>query len=249
MARGQLELVVRVLVGVVVVLAVVLVLVLLLVVLVVVAVVVVVVGVVVLEVVVEAPPSHPVFFVVLVSAVCLPFQNWQFRDLQDAKNRPRTCKAAVPGSPRGRQGLERGGWKNISRKIWNGKVYPELVVLVLVLARVVVVVLVLVHMVVAVLVLVLEEVVVVVLVLALVVVAVVESSPSQACSFVVLVAVVFLPSQMWQFRDLQEARKCPRACKAAIPGSPRGRQGLERGAWKRSSRQVGSEMEKSNQSW
>ena len=117
MARGQLELVVRVLVGVVVVLAVVLVLVLLLVVLVVVAVVVVVVGVVVLEVVVEAPPSHPVFFDVLVSAVCLPFQNWQFRDLQDAKNRPRTCKAAVPGSPRGRQGLERGAWKRSSRQV------------------------------------------------------------------------------------------------------------------------------------
>ena len=248
MARGQLELVVRVLVGVVVVLAVVLVLVLLLVVLVVVAVVVVVVGVVVLEVVVEAPPSHPVFFDVLVSAVCLPFQNWQFRDLQDAKNRPRTCKAAVPGWLRCRQGLERGGWKHISRKIWNGKVYPELVVLVLVLVRVVVVVPVLMLRVAAVIVLVLEEVVVVVLVLALVVVAVVESSPSQACSFVVLVAVVFLPSQIWQFRDLQEAKNCPRACKAAIPGSPRGRQGLERGAWKRSSRQVGSEMEKSFQS-
>ena len=111
MARGQLELVVIVVVGVVVVLAVVLVLVLLLVVLVVVAVVLVVVGVVVQEVGVEAPPSQPFFFVVLVSAVCLPFQNWQFRDLQDARNRPRTCKAAVPGWLRCRQGLERGGWK------------------------------------------------------------------------------------------------------------------------------------------
>ena len=130
-------------------------------------------------------------------------------------------------------------------------------VLVLVLMFVVMVVVVLVrvlvgmHLVVAVLVLVLAAVVVVVLVLVLVlvVVTVVEASPSQPRYLVVLVAAVFLPSQIWQFRDLQEARNCPRACKVAIPGSPRGRQGLERGGWKRSSRQVGSEMEKSNQSW
>ena len=119
----------------------------------------------------------------------------------------------------------------------------------LVLVLVVVVVLVLMLVLVAVLVFVLVAVVVLVLVLALVIVAVVESSPSQPCSFVVSVAAVFLPSQIWQFRDLQEARNCPRACKVAIPGSPRGRQGLERGGWKRSSCQVGSEMEKSNQSW
>ena len=121
--------------------------------------------------------------------------------------------------------------------------------LVLVLVLVVVVVLVLELSVVAVLVLVLVAAVAVVLALALVVVAVVESSPSQSCSLVVLAAAVFVPSQTWQFRGLQGARNCPRACKAAIPGSPRGRQGLERAAWKRSSGQVGPEMEKSNPSW